>query len=1068
MATDLERMVVQLSADVRRYETALKRAQGQTNKAARGIETRFRRMNKNIATSLTQSLARPLAAIGSGLAVRAVKGYADAWLDAGNKIAAAGSVAGRQGRSLEGINEIARRTRSSFTDTVDLYARVLRSSADVAKSEEEVARVTETVAKAFKAGGATAQEASAGIIQFGQALGSSLLAGDELRSIRENAPLLAKAIAEEFKTTVGGLKELGAAGELTSERVFKAVLAGQKKIETAFATTRSTISDAITAVNNAMTEYVGQSDASLGASRRLIAGLTALADNFDKVADTTLALAGIIAGALIGRSLAVMIAKVPAASAAILALAVAFNKAKAAGGGLVALRTVLLGTSAAAGPLGLAIGAAVTALLLLDTQSATAAARTDRVNQALAQMGIDANAAATGIEKVSGEIDKLAAEDRIRLLRELNDELRRMGRGEGFGFIESVFGGAREKSLTGIISDLRQFDELRRRVLKTEGGLIDEVTRKKIESDRATVQSLENLIKRFDAGELSAQEVGAKLDEIAKIGISEPIEEFIRRVREAVGAVAALRQGIEEVGETPVGPRVPLDPGIRSRFLEQRKSEFFSERNIEAARSKLEKEIIALAATIKKEAAVLGITITDAAARLQAESEIAARNFGTTISKFVDHVVQAESGGRSDAKNPLSTATGLGQFIESTWLQLFKENFPDRAKGLSDAVILALRTDAQTSRQLIEAYARDNAAVLQRAGVSVDEAALQLAHFLGPGGAIKVLQAAPGTPVQGLLDQAAINANPSILGGGATVDDLIRYAQARAGLTGEIRRQKTATDDLIGSQEQENEGLRVEQQAMQLATFEAEKLRKETELLNELRRQGVTITPEIAAAVSQLATEYAKERVAIEGIAEAQKQAAKAAEQLADAQRKAAEMGKQLEQAFSGAVKGFISDIIHGKSVTEALTNALTRLADQLISMALDNLFSGMFSGKGGLFGSVLHGGGIAGSSGSSRRVSGAAFLGAPRYHTGGVAGLKPGEIPAILQRGEPVGPAAVDAAARRLIALGGAGRDRDNRRRGNVTVVNHFNTPEIASARSQNQMAARAADSLRRASRTA
>jgi hypothetical protein len=47
------------------------------------------------------------------------------------------------------------------------------------------------------------------------------------------------------------------------------------------------------------------------------------------------------------------------------------------------------------------------------------------------------------------------------------------------------------------------------------------------------------------------------------------------------------------------------------------------------------------------------------------------------------------------------------------------------------------------------------------------------------------------------------------------------------------------------------------------------------------------------------------------------------------------------------------------------------------------------------------------------------AFAGAQRYHSGGFAGLKPGEIPAILRQGEPVGPAAVEAAARKLVGLG-------------------------------------------------
>jgi uncharacterized protein (TIGR02594 family) len=52
---------------------------------------------------------------------------------------------------------------------------------------------------------------------------------------------------------------------------------------------------------------------------------------------------------------------------------------------------------------------------------------------------------------------------------------------------------------------------------------------------------------------------------------------------------------------------------------------------------------------------------------------------------------------------------------------------------------------------------------------------------------------------------------------------------------------------------------------------------------------------------------------------------------------------------------------------------------------------------------SVLHTGGIVGSGGSARSVSSLMFAGAMRYHSGGIAGLRPNEMPAILERGEEV-----------------------------------------------------------------
>lgn len=76
---------------------------------------------------------------------------------------------------------------------------------------------------------------------------------------------------------------------------------------------------------------------------------------------------------------------------------------------------------------------------------------------------------------------------------------------------------------------------------------------------------------------------------------------------------------------------------------------------------------------------------------------------------------------------------------------------------------------------------------------------------------------------------------------------------------------------------------------------------------------------------------------------------------------------------------------------------------------------------SGGLLAGVFHNGGMVGSGGSYRSVSPSVFRGATRYHTGGYAGLKPDEIPAILQRGERV-------QSKRELAQGGLrGRSQRN-----------------------------------------
>ncbi|WP_217568813.1 tape measure protein [Mesorhizobium sp. GbtcB19] len=267
MASDLERLIVSLEARTTQFNNALNKSNQIAKKQLGDIQKKFAETNKKLSEGIKfggfsvggiNDLKAGAAGFAGAFAVDKIKDYADAWTEAGNKIAASSVVSGRSARSLDDLNKIATDTRSGLTETVDLYAKLLRATTGVAKSEQEVATATEVVNKAFKAGGAEASEQAAGILQLSQALSSGIVQGDELRSIRENAPLIAQAIASEFKTTIGGLKQLGADGKLTVDRVFKAILDAKPLIDKAFDSTQATIGDNLGLVNNALTAFVGK------------------------------------------------------------------------------------------------------------------------------------------------------------------------------------------------------------------------------------------------------------------------------------------------------------------------------------------------------------------------------------------------------------------------------------------------------------------------------------------------------------------------------------------------------------------------------------------------------------------------------------------------------------------------------------------------------------------------------------------------------------------------------------------------------------------------------------------
>src|SRR5271157_2312458 len=142
-----------------------------------------------------------------------------------------------------------------------------------------------------------------------------------------------------------------------------------------------------------------------------------------------------------------------------------------------------------------------------------------------------------------------------------------------------------------------------------------------------------------------------------------------------------------------------------------------------------------------------------------------------------DQIIGAESGGDPNAQNPNSSAAGPGQFINSTWLDLVKQNRPDLAAGKSDAELLSLRNDPVLSGQMVDAYASINSKALTNAGFSPTPGNLYLAHFAGTQGGPRILSADPGASAAAILGPAALKANPFLRN--MTAGDLISWAARR-------------------------------------------------------------------------------------------------------------------------------------------------------------------------------------------------------------------------------------------------------------------------------------------------
>jgi len=127
---------------------------------------------------------------------------------------------------------------------------------------------------------------------------------------------------------------------------------------------------------------------------------------------------------------------------------------------------------------------------------------------------------------------------------------------------------------------------------------------------------------------------------------------------------------------------------------------------------------------------------------------------------FLDRLMATESGGRSTAKNPRSTALGPYQFIKSTFLELAHRHFPDEIAGLTQEQVLHLRTDPDLSRRAAAVFCRESVSYLRSEGLEPSFAHLRLAYLLGPADAARIMRADAETPVADILSIAVLKANP--------------------------------------------------------------------------------------------------------------------------------------------------------------------------------------------------------------------------------------------------------------------------------------------------------------------
>lgn len=142
------------------------------------------------------------------------------------------------------------RSRGDFMDTMGLVSQLGTMAGDAFNSSREIVQFAEQLNKQLALSGASGASAQAAILQLEQGLASGVLRGDELNSVMEQAPALAKSIAEYLGVGVGQLREMGSQGQITADIVKNALFSAVEETNAEFAKTPMTWAQVWTAASN--------------------------------------------------------------------------------------------------------------------------------------------------------------------------------------------------------------------------------------------------------------------------------------------------------------------------------------------------------------------------------------------------------------------------------------------------------------------------------------------------------------------------------------------------------------------------------------------------------------------------------------------------------------------------------------------------------------------------------------------------------------------------------------------------------------------------------------------------
>lgn len=866
MATDLERLVVSLDADIKKFDASLKRAVATFNGETKKIETRSKTMQKTVQSSFSD-LGKGLA-LGAGFtaAIMAFKDLADAATRTQNSLKVAGLSGAELTSVYQQLFQAAQDNAAPVEDLVKLYSRVAINQKELGVSSGQLITFSTNVAKALRVQGTTAQEAQGALLQLSQALGSGTVRAEEFNSILEGVPTILQAAAaglDRAGGSVAKLRQIMLAGQLSSKEFFDAFERGAPLLDQKLKGSVLTIGQALVKFNNSLQDAAGKFDSVFGASARAVEVIGTLAKTVEDLGRIFKTVADSDAGAFIAK-----------------------------------------------------------------------------------------------LSEMQGYIDKLIPGiDAIKRLPE------NVGNLADFMDVPDI-----EKA-AGKLTDARQ--EL--------NDLIKAIQDDPMRGGATGEQDAEftGLLRSYKLGVITAQELSTALKELGQVNpnmqpMIDQIQELINKLGEAKTAAASV------VPSSTAGYQAPVPDSITQIQDQVKRSAFFNQRDAEAAKSDLEKNVDTRAKAIIDAAAKVGIALDEAAAKIQARSELSAEAATTRAGNVTSDVLELIKGFESFRADPYKDVNHLRIGYGSDTVTL--------ADGTIKEVVAGMKVSVEdANRDLVRRIGEFQTTIKGQIGSDTfnamndsQQAALtSIAYNYGslPERIVTAIKSGSTETVYNAIkglgtDNGGINA-----GRRAQEAELYLKGAPDSVTTGIQNKEdfaaKLAEQQKMLAQLKEETGIRaslnplVNDYGLKLTT-----LQKAQELLNLAQQEGTAAGKELTSAtqllngdLSALTPEARAQAEAMRALATQYGQTSAAAEQLKASQEAAVKSSTESLELAKSVTGGILSDIrsaladgkITWKEWGEIAVNALNKVADKLQEMLLNQLFSPT-GGLGSLFGGLLGG----------------------------------------------------------------------------------------------------------------